>query len=358
VTDETDLDQTTDPETDEVTTPSADDRIRQVTDFLEGARWFGGKGRDLRVTDVRRLGVIADDGPRVVVELAEVAYADGGAELYQMPLALYPEPEHRLDHAFVGWWEDPDIGWTHAYDAVHDREAMAAYLRAFAFPPDGPLGFRTLPGVQLDPTSPSTPLSAEQSNSSVMFGEEALLKVFRRITPGTNPDIEIHEVLTRAGSDNVAALLGWVECESAGGFETGAERPPQPPVSGAEGSPQAPAAAPSPVAMPTSPLEALSVLAGTAYDGRRGERATLLQFSSAFCAPCRATRRILEDVARAVPGVAHVEVDAEEHLDLVRALGVRRTPTTVVLDATGREVTRATGAPKPAQVLAALDASV
>ncbi len=97
------------------------------------------------------------------------------------------------------------------------------------------------------------------------------------------------------------------------------------------------------------------MLAGTAYDEQRGERATLLQFSSAFCAPCRATRRILADVTSAVPGVTHVEVDAEEHLDLVRRLGVLRTPTTLVLDAAGREVTRASGAPRPAQVLAALD---
>ena len=101
-----------------------------------------------------------------------------------------------------------------------------------------------------------------------------------------------------------------------------------------------------------------SVLAGTAYDERRGERATLLQFSSAFCAPCRATRRILGDVARTVPGVAHVEVDAEHHLDLVRALGVLRTPTTLVLDADGRELTRATGAPRTGQVLAALESGL
>jgi thiol-disulfide isomerase/thioredoxin len=101
-----------------------------------------------------------------------------------------------------------------------------------------------------------------------------------------------------------------------------------------------------------------SVLAGTAYDALRGERATLLQFSSAFCAPCRSTRRILADVASTVPGVSHVEVDAEEHLDLVRAVGVLRTPTTLVLDARGREVTRASGAPKPAQVLAALERSL
>lgn len=85
-----------------------------------------------------------------------------------------------------------------------------------------------------------------------------------------------------------------------------------------------------------------------------GERATLLQFSSAFCAPCRATRRTLAEVAEIVPGVAHVEVDAEHHLELVRTLGILRTPTTLVLDAAGQEVTRAAGAPRKEQVLAAL----
>lgn len=85
-----------------------------------------------------------------------------------------------------------------------------------------------------------------------------------------------------------------------------------------------------------------------------GDRATLLQFSSAFCAPCRATRRTLADVADLVPGVVHLEIDAEHHLELVRDVGVLRTPTTVVLDGRGREVTRATGAPRREQVLAAL----
>jgi thiol-disulfide isomerase/thioredoxin len=88
--------------------------------------------------------------------------------------------------------------------------------------------------------------------------------------------------------------------------------------------------------------------------GSLGERATLLQFSSAFCAPCRATRRVLGQVADLVPGVAHVEVDAEQHLDLVRRLGVLRTPTTIVLDPAGRELSRASGAPRKDDVLAAL----
>lgn len=85
-----------------------------------------------------------------------------------------------------------------------------------------------------------------------------------------------------------------------------------------------------------------------------GERATLLQFSSAFCAPCRATRRVLADVAAVVPGVVHVEVDAEQHLELVRRLGIARTPTTLVLDASGHELSRAAGAPRKENVVATL----
>jgi thiol-disulfide isomerase/thioredoxin len=89
-----------------------------------------------------------------------------------------------------------------------------------------------------------------------------------------------------------------------------------------------------------------------------GERATLVQFSSAFCAPCRATRRVLGEVAGMVPGVSHVEIDAEDHLDLVRELGILKTPTVLVLDADGRIVRRATGQPRKADVVAALGEAV
>ncbi len=98
----------------------------------------------------------------------------------------------------------------------------------------------------------------------------------------------------------------------------------------------------------------VSVLDGADLEHELGERATLLQFSSAFCAPCRATRRVLGEVAEVVPGVTHVEVDAEHHLDLVRRLNVLRTPTTLILDGHGQEVSRAAGAPKKEEVLATL----
>jgi thiol-disulfide isomerase/thioredoxin len=83
-------------------------------------------------------------------------------------------------------------------------------------------------------------------------------------------------------------------------------------------------------------------------------RVTLLQFSSAFCAPCRATRAVLAAVAADTPDVAHVEVDAESHLDAVRALDVRRTPTVLVIDRAGRVVTRAVGQLRLADVRAAV----
>ncbi|MFF2517597.1 TlpA family protein disulfide reductase [Streptomyces sp. NPDC058086] len=89
-----------------------------------------------------------------------------------------------------------------------------------------------------------------------------------------------------------------------------------------------------------------------------GERATLVQFSSAFCAPCRATRRVLTEVAGMVPGVHHVEIDAEDRLELVRELEILKTPTVLVLDADGRIVRRATGQPRKADVIAALGEAV
>ena len=85
-----------------------------------------------------------------------------------------------------------------------------------------------------------------------------------------------------------------------------------------------------------------------------GPQATLVQFSTAFCAPCRATRRVLTEVAGMTTGVTHVEIDAEARMDLVRSLDVRRTPTVFVLGPDGRIAKRASGQPRKADVIAAL----
>lgn len=90
--------------------------------------------------------------------------------------------------------------------------------------------------------------------------------------------------------------------------------------------------------------------------GPLGERATLVQFSSAFCTPCRATRVILGEVAAATSGVRHIDIDAEHELALVRKVGILSTPTTLILDSQGYEIARAVGAPRKAQVEASLAA--
>jgi thiol-disulfide isomerase/thioredoxin len=115
---------------------------------------------------------------------------------------------------------------------------------------------------------------------------------------------------------------------------------------------------PATAATPAGPASAETPTRGrlTATDLRQdlGPRATLVQFSSSFCAPCRATRQVLGDVARLVDGVAYVEIDAESRLDLVRRLNVLSTPTVLVLGPDGAITRQATGQPRKPEVIAAL----
>ena len=194
--------------------------------YLERTRWFSGKGRPFQVASVRRVGEVpcgSTEDPRVVIDLVEVAYGDeaGGTEVYQVPMAFYEHPEPRLDHAFIGWWDEPGHGWVHAYDALHDRVAMSCWQLAFheaasqaggnLSDEESGLRFHRIGEHELDLDTHSTLFSGEQSNSSVAYGEDALMKVFRKITPGVNPDISVHDVLTRTGSTHIAKLYGWLD---------------------------------------------------------------------------------------------------------------------------------------------------
>jgi maltokinase len=196
-----------------------------LASYLEQARWFGGKGRPFNLGRAVRLGWMGDTEPRVVVDLVPVEYADdeGGVDYYQLPLALYRDPQPQLDHAFIGWWDRGDGDFVHAYDAVHDREAMALYLAAFTQGDAGEsaaaqgLRFLRTPGHELATDVHSTLFTGQQSNSSVAYGDDSLMKIFRKVTPGENPDITLHDILTRAGSDHIAALYGWVEADGPDG---------------------------------------------------------------------------------------------------------------------------------------------
>ncbi|WP_445258068.1 maltokinase N-terminal cap-like domain-containing protein [Nocardioides aurantiacus] len=201
------------------TAPPSPGEHPQMTAYLAQARWFAGKGRDHVVTDVTRVATLP--GPPVVtIDVLTVGYPDGTTERYQMPLVHHREEQHRIGHALVGHGTDdldPDAGERWTYDALHDREAMAVYLQTFCSTPSGGeqayggATFHRIGDHELATDVHSTLFSGEQSNSSVAFGDDSLLKVFRKVTSGRNPDIEIHRVLTEAENPNVAALYGWVQ---------------------------------------------------------------------------------------------------------------------------------------------------
>jgi maltokinase len=184
--------------------------------YLTNQRWFGGKGRGFEVRAVHELSWLSEppgagEWPVTRVELIELGYEDGDLETYQVPVAYYPEKQDRLEHAYIGEVENQQLGRAFAYDALHDRSATVYWLRGIIderVTPDARFS-RLETGDELT-EEPSLALTAEQSNTSLVYGEQSLLKVFRKVADGRNPDIEIHQALTLDGCDKVAALLGWM----------------------------------------------------------------------------------------------------------------------------------------------------
>jgi maltokinase len=187
---------------------------RVLSEWLGQQRWYAGKSRE-GVIDARLLATLADKPHPVQIWVADVTYPEG-VEHYQIPLVLRSEAFDQLDHALVGAVIDQDSGHTvQLYDALHDKEVTGLWLESIADQAsiDGVRFVRTAPGDEIPVTENSLALTSEQSNTSLVFGDSAILKVFRRLEPGLNPDIEIHAELGRLGGRHIAKLLGYVESE-------------------------------------------------------------------------------------------------------------------------------------------------
>ncbi|MGI8699803.1 MAG: maltokinase N-terminal cap-like domain-containing protein [Nocardioidaceae bacterium] len=191
--------------------------LGQVAGYLERRRWFAGKGRDFEVTHIHAMPWLGstdglDGWPRVRIEIVTVAFADGSEDTYQLPVGYLREADPTLEHALVGTLQHSELGDVVCYDAVFLRDATARLFEGFI---DGRRGseieFHVVDPEHLPDSAPvGAAMSAEQSNTSIVYGEDSILKLFRRVGAGNNPDIEIHAALTRAGSVNVAPLLGWI----------------------------------------------------------------------------------------------------------------------------------------------------
>jgi maltokinase len=187
-----------------------------VQRWLPTQRWFGGKGLDADV-DVVPLAQLNPAGYDVTIWLARVNYRDGGSETYQLPLVARDNPVEHLEHVLLGT-VDSDQGPSWVYDALHDKDVTQAWLEGIrSASTDGPLRFfRNVDPADIPKDEPSLALTGEQSNTSLMYGDAAILKVFRRLQPGVNPDIEIHAALCERDAQHVARLFGSVQAELEG----------------------------------------------------------------------------------------------------------------------------------------------
>jgi trehalose synthase-fused probable maltokinase len=184
-------------------------------DWVVGQRWFGSKAREVMHIDVAEVVPLRTEPPLLVLALIEARFGEGTHETYQLPLGLRPAGE--------GWTERVILevsGWT-VYDALadpaHARELLQR-MRAGdeVAVADGALRFRWAggaDGAQGDAAA-VRPVGVEQSNSSIVFGEELILKAFRRIEPGVNPELELLRYLSDRGFPHIAPLAGWYEVES------------------------------------------------------------------------------------------------------------------------------------------------
>ncbi|MGH8962004.1 MAG: maltokinase N-terminal cap-like domain-containing protein [Jatrophihabitantaceae bacterium] len=190
-----------------------------IEGWLPTQRWFAGKGRDatIDVAPLAVMGTTSEASPEVTVWTAHVDYDDGTFELYQLPLIERDAPESGLEHVLVGSYET-DGRATWVYDALHDKDVTQPWLTNIRDESKADaLTFTRYAGVEDIPVDePSLVLTAEQSNTSLMYSDRAILKVFRRLQPGVNPDIEVHAALSGRGARHVARLLGSVSAEFGG----------------------------------------------------------------------------------------------------------------------------------------------
>lgn len=180
-----------------------------LTDWLPQQRWFGAKGRRVRsVSLASSTPLITDSDPLLDLVLLAVEFDDGSpVQNYQLLVARSETPRGELDHVTLG-----RVDGLTAYDGLWDNRVSDWLLEAVRTGRTaGDVRFVPEPGATIAEGAPGRVLNVEQSNTSVSWGDKSILKLFRRVLPGVNPDLELHRALRSVDSNEVAALQGAVE---------------------------------------------------------------------------------------------------------------------------------------------------
>jgi trehalose synthase-fused probable maltokinase len=177
--------------------------------WLPRQRWFAGTDQEIEEVLIVADTIVSSGDPElrhVVIDVCQ----DGNIDRYQLLIGLRPNLPQRLRLAEIA--SDGSLGG--AYDAVHDPELTTVLLRQFARGVRvGPLSFRLTPGTRIDAEVPGRLRMAEQSNTSIIFGDAYICKLFRRISPMPSPDLELNLGLAQTNCPYVPKLYGWVEDE-------------------------------------------------------------------------------------------------------------------------------------------------
>lgn len=203
----------------ELSTAQQEEIAHLLAEWLPYQRWYAGKGHALTQVRLTQVGILR--GGDALAHLAVGVQLDGGDwQTYQVPVSLRADPMPGVSP--IGRLSSGD--WT--CDALTDPDAMTALLDDVAAAPivdparthgvDPAHGGYSVPQLQpfVEPASyrgaPARPMIVEQSNTSILLGDVALVKVFRQLIPGINPDVEVHAALGSVGCRHVARCLGWV----------------------------------------------------------------------------------------------------------------------------------------------------
>jgi maltokinase len=179
-----------------------------LPEWLGRQRWFSAKGRPIRSVEVAARTSLTDAEPVLDLLVLAVSFADGGpVQHYQLLVGRRAQARGELEHSTIARVDGGSV-----YDALWDHDATAWLLEAIREGRTvGDVRFVPEEGAALAAPGSGRVMGAEQSNTSVVFGEQSILKLFRRISPGVNPDLELHRALRSVGSTEVAALQGAIE---------------------------------------------------------------------------------------------------------------------------------------------------
>ncbi len=188
-------------------TPIPEDTLR---DWFVPQRWFGSKASEVAHLNVLEAFTLRDESPQLVLALIEARFPTGTHEVYQVPIGIRPASDGWTDRVIA------EVGGSTFYDALADPAHARELLHLMRAGADvqageGMLTFRWSGGAGEGGTVDVRPVGVEQSNSSIVFGEALILKAFRRVEPGVNPELELLRFLSEREFPHIAPIAGWFQ---------------------------------------------------------------------------------------------------------------------------------------------------